>query len=92
MTVTISLPAETEAKLRERAAATGKDVSTLVREAVEEKLSATNGNSATASIPYGRWSAEFTAWMNDVAKRAPMYPPGYVADDSRESIYEGSGE
>jgi hypothetical protein len=40
MTLTIDLPAETEQKLRARAAATGKDVATLVREAVEEKLRA----------------------------------------------------
>jgi len=38
MTITIDLPAETEGKLPARALATGKDVSTLVREAVEEKL------------------------------------------------------
>ena len=92
MTLTISLPPETEAKLRDRAAATGKDMSTLIREAVEEKLSGANGNSAAAGIPYDRWSDEFAAWMNDVAKRAPMYPRGYVADDNRESIYEGHGE
>jgi hypothetical protein len=33
-------PAETERKLLARASATGKDVATLVREAVEEKLRA----------------------------------------------------
>ena len=38
MTLTIDFPAETERMLLARAAATGKDVSTLVREAVEEKL------------------------------------------------------
>jgi hypothetical protein len=38
MTLTIDFPAETERKLLARAAATGKDVATLVREAVEEKL------------------------------------------------------
>jgi hypothetical protein len=38
MTVTIDFPPETEQKLLARAAATGKDVATLVREAVEEKL------------------------------------------------------
>ena len=40
MTLTIDLPAETERELLARAAATGKDVATLVREAVEEKLRA----------------------------------------------------
>lgn len=38
MTLTIDLPAETERQLLARATATGKDVATLVREAVEEKL------------------------------------------------------
>jgi len=38
MTITIDLPTETERKLLARAAATGTDVATLVREAVEEKL------------------------------------------------------
>ncbi len=38
MTITIDFPPETEKKLLARAAATGKDVSTLVCEAVEEKF------------------------------------------------------
>jgi hypothetical protein len=40
MPLTIDLPPETEKKLRERAAEVGQDVSTFVREAVEEKLRA----------------------------------------------------
>ena len=38
MTLSISLPPETEEKLRRRAAALGKDVADLALEAVEEKL------------------------------------------------------
>jgi len=38
MTLLIDLSPEIEAKLYERAAASGKDVPTLVREAVEEKM------------------------------------------------------
>jgi hypothetical protein len=38
MTLTITFPPDTERLLLARAAATGKDVTTLVREAVEEKL------------------------------------------------------
>lgn len=38
MTLDISLTPETEAELRRRAAALGKDVAAIVREAVEEKL------------------------------------------------------
>ena len=40
MTLHLSLPPEIEARLRERAAATGKDVETFVLEAVEEMLAA----------------------------------------------------
>lgn len=38
MTITISLPPETVEKLEAQAAASGKDVETFVREAVEAKL------------------------------------------------------
>jgi hypothetical protein len=34
----------------------------------------------------------FEAYMQEVAKRAGRYPEGFVADDSRESIYQGRGE
>lgn len=88
MSVTIPFAPEIEQRLRERAAAAGQDVDTFVREAVEEKLGAT---SAVAASPQQRRAA-FEAWMREVAGRAAIYPPGYVADDSRESIYEGRGE
>ena len=39
MTITISLPPATEERLRAEAAATGKDVGTVVVEAVEARLS-----------------------------------------------------
>jgi predicted DNA-binding protein len=38
MTLSISLRPETEARLRQRAAALGKDMADVAREAVEEKL------------------------------------------------------
>jgi predicted transcriptional regulator len=88
MSVTIPFPPEIEAKLRERAAASGKDVDAFIREAVEEKL----GRSTAADKTAGQWTAEFDAWMREVAARAPSYPPGFVLDDSREKIYEGRGE
>lgn len=39
MTITITLPPETEERLRAQSTATGKDISTLVVEAVEARLS-----------------------------------------------------
>jgi len=85
MTVTISFPPEVEAKLRERAAASGKDVSAIVREAVEEKLAAT----PAAGMPgkrFEEWSAALHAWA------ASHKPVSHFVDDSRESIYAGRGE
>jgi hypothetical protein len=86
MTVTISLPPETEQKLRAQAAATGKDVPTIVREAVEEKLAAANAARFPADLPYEQWVVEFNSWV------ASHKPVGHPVDDSRESIYAGRGE
>jgi len=86
VTVTISLPPNTEAKLLSQAAATGNDVPTLVREAIEEKLAVSVEGLERSDQ---QWSAEFNAWMHEVEGRAGLYPPGYVADDSREKLYDG---
>jgi predicted transcriptional regulator len=88
MSLSIPFPPEIEEQLRRRAAAAGKDVSTFVREAVEEKLGLGAGTYKTN----GEWNAEFSAWMRDVAARASNYPSNFMVDDSRESIYEGHGE
>lgn len=84
MTLTLSLPPDLEARLRERAAAAGKDVESLVREAVEEKLAAVppgpNGKT------HEQWSAELHAWA------ASHKHTTHFVDDSRESIYADRGE
>ena len=33
------------------------------------------------------WLAELEAWKRDAESRAGRYPPGFVLDDSRETIY-----
>ncbi len=88
MSITIPFTPEVESKLRERAAAEGKDLASFVREAVEERL----GVSTDARRDSDRWTGEFSAWMREVAARAHSYPPDSTVDDSRESIYEGRGE
>ena len=85
MTLQISLTPETEAKLRERASAAGKDVSSFVLEAVEEKLSISDTLNRR-ELPPEEWIARLRQWTE--SHRALPY----VADDSRESIYEGRGE
>jgi hypothetical protein len=50
MAITIQFSPETERKLLARAAATGKDVDTLVREAVEERLEETLSDKCPSKI------------------------------------------
>lgn len=89
MTIHINLPPETEAELRERAAAVGKDLASFVREAVEEKL-AEPGEGAEgtgrASLTADQWIAELRAWA------ASHRRLNHFVDDSRESIYAGRCE
>jgi hypothetical protein len=46
---------------------------------------------APPTISPSEWRRNFDAWMHEVATRARQYPPGFILDDSRESIYEGRG-
>jgi plasmid stability protein len=84
MTLNLSLSPQSEARLRERAAAAGKDVATFVREAVEEKLA--SAGVTGAEMAAAQWSNELHAWA------AKHRPPAQVVDDSREGIYAGRGE
>jgi hypothetical protein len=38
------------------------------------------------------WHRRFEAYLQEVASRSGRYPDGFVADDSRDAIYEGCGE
>ena len=84
MTLNISLSPESEAKLRERAAAAGKDVTAFVRETIEEKLAAGRDNGSASGSPRqgtAEWFAKFSEW---VARHPPRQ---FLADDSRDAIY-----
>ena len=85
MTLNLSLPPELEIKLRERAAATGQDVGTFVRGAVEAKLAepapeANSGAKPRQGSP--EWRALYHAWIAG----HPAVP--HLADDSRDAIYD----
>ncbi len=92
--LTIQLRPETEQKLRERAALTGvtleKYLHQLIEHAAEE--SDANGAAPGEKPPSGgqqsadAWVASLKAW----AASHQSLPT--LADDSRESIYEGRGE
>ncbi len=85
----IPLSPDKEAKLRERAAAAGKDVAEYVLGVVEEDLAMTEPTPSLhtdASLEADQWLKEFRAW---VASHPRL---DYLADDSRDSIYAGRGE
>ncbi len=83
----IPLSPDKEAKLRERAAAAGKDVTEYVLQVVEDDLAATEPVAAPDS-PEKReqWQKDLDAW----AEGHPRLDS--IADDSRDSIYAGRGE
>lgn len=81
MTLSITVPDKTEARLRELAQAAGTDVATFVRDAIEEKIAATSAPAPTPSA--SDWSRQWRAW----AASHPAAPN--PVDDSRESIYAG---
>jgi hypothetical protein len=85
----IPLSPDKEAKLRERAAAAGKDVTEYVLSVVEEDLAMAESAAplhADTPLKTDQWMKEFRAW---VASHPRL---NYLADDSRDSIYAGRGE
>jgi hypothetical protein len=48
--------------------------------------------SQTPSPSAAQRKEAFAEWMAQVQHRADRYPPGFLVNDSRESIYEGCGE
>jgi hypothetical protein len=89
MTVTIDLPPETEVRLRQQAAAKGTKLedflSQLAQQWAFDGVSPATSESGQEKTPQQR-VAEFLAWANSHSDITA------VADDSRESIYEGRGE
>jgi hypothetical protein len=85
MILTLQLPAEIEAQLREQAAAVGKDPLGFILDALKDKLSASNGHKSPELSPQ-EWVQQWRDW----AANHPKLP--FEVDDSRESIYAGCGE
>ncbi|HEV3079716.1 MAG TPA: hypothetical protein VGY66_08050 [Gemmataceae bacterium] len=87
VTVSLQLSPEIEQKLRDRAAQFGKPFETFLQEIAERVA-----KEETAKTPppppmsFEEWLAKWRAWVNS----QPAFP--VIADDSRESIYEGCGE
>jgi len=87
MTLKIPLRPTTEAKLRKRAAAAGKNPEDFVVEVIEESLSSSDESTDhDTSLPPNERVTELLKWVES------HRPTGHPVDDSRESIYEGRGE
>ncbi len=89
------------AQTRKRRAAGAKAALTRKRKTAGRKAGETRRRKAAAKerstlpstvAPFDDWKKYFDAWMADVQARANRYPPGFVMDDSRESMYEGCGQ
>ena len=86
MNVNINFPTEIENALRHTAAASGKDVETVVREIVAERFFEEPALPLKRKISHD----EFMARVRGIIARHGISTGNM--DDSRESIYEGRGE
>lgn len=79
MNLTLHLPPETEAKLKEQANLMGRSLEDLALEALEDKLS--TEPAPTPVLSSEDWNLQFDAWVHGHSSRNPHF------DDSRDSIY-----
>ena len=84
----VTVPENTFRRLSERAAVLNISVDDLVKPALD-RLAETGSALSESSEPLtgDAWQAELDAWKRDAASRAGRYPPGFVLDDSRETMY-----
>ena len=75
-------------RLSARAAALNISVDDLVKPALD-RLAEAGLLRPSRHFPLNgdAWQAELEAWKRDAESRAGRYPPGFVLDDSRETIY-----
>lgn len=84
MSISLNLKAEVEQRLREEAAKNNQTVEQFLEQWAENTFAPTI---SSGSIPTGEeWQKSFREW---VASHKPL---PWIADDDRESIYEGCGE
>lgn len=81
---TVSLPDDTYDLLARKAAAVGVSPG----EFIALSLSADSPVAPQHPLKGEAWKTAFEQWMAEVAARAPLYPPGFELDVSREAIYD----
>ena len=89
---TLNIDDDTYQRLARQAAAQHTSVEEFVGPALE-KLAQTAPGQAEAPEPApAKREKALNALLARAQERADRYPPGFIVDDSRESIYEGRGE
>lgn len=91
----VTIPEEVFERLSKRAAALNVTVEQLIAPLLDLAAESHGSGHPAPSLTeasFDDWKKKFDAWMADVQGRAHRYPPGFVMDDSRESIYQGCGE
>jgi hypothetical protein len=85
VTITLQVSEETERRLQAKASAAGKSVEAYIQDLAEREAQAVR-------LPLGpeRTPEQRVAQWRAFASSRPARP--VIADDSRESIYEGRGE
>lgn len=84
----VTVPEDTFRRLSERAAALNISVDELVKPALDRLAEAgTSSPEPPRPLTGDAWRAELEAWKRDAEGRAGRYPPGFVVDDSRETLY-----
>lgn len=87
---TITIPDATFDRLARRAEALGTTVEALAAPALAQLTA--GPPTPPVDLPYDEWKRLVDEYLAEVKARAHLYPPGFEADVSRESIYEGCGE
>jgi hypothetical protein len=93
----LTIPDDTYQRLARRAAALHVPVEQLVTPALERVAEGAEPGGGPPPTPPGgltddQWQARFDQLLATIQSRAGRYPPGFQADVSRDSIYEGCGE
>jgi hypothetical protein len=81
---TVNIRSDIYERLARKAAERNTTVEELVTPALEQL--------AQAEPPVAERRRALDEWLALIVDRAQRYPAGFVADDRRESIYEGRGE
>lgn len=88
---TIEVPEETYQRLSRRASAGHTTVESLAAPVLERLSREPEPPTPPGDVPYDEWKKRFDDLLVLARSRAHLYPPGFEADVSRDSIY-GSGE